>query len=135
MFGKVTRPVHDRLGSHQSGQRRQPAPVRPVTTDRSDRSHRRPGKAHSPRQVYCVKEKREEVQSIVNPEKAKADDDVQIGNTKVVVSDAGTRPMVFGKSVNPPVQRSIMDNDHEASSSNSTSKYFQPMWCPIGLTL
>ena len=27
-----------------------------------------------------------------------------------------------------------MDNDHEASSINSTSKYFQPRWCPPGLT-
>ena len=37
-FGKVSRPVHDRLGPHRSGQRRQPAPVRPVAIDRSDRS-------------------------------------------------------------------------------------------------
>ena len=49
VFSKVSRPVHDRLGPHRPGQRRQPAPVRPVTTDRSDRSHRRLGKAHSPR--------------------------------------------------------------------------------------
>jgi len=27
-----------------------------------------------------------------------------------------------------------MANDHEASSSNSISKYFQPRWCPSGLT-
>jgi len=66
--------------------------------------------------------------------KAKADDEVQICNIKVDVSVASTRPMVFDKSVNPPVQRPIMDNDHEASSSNSTSKYFQPRWCPPGLT-
>ena len=103
VFNKVSRPVHDRLGSHQSGQRWQPTPVRPVTTNRSDRSHQRPGKAHSPRQVYRVKEKKEEVQPTVNPEKAKADDDVQIGDIKVVVSDVGTRPMVFNKSVNPSV--------------------------------
>jgi len=134
VFGKVARPVHDRLRSNQSGQRRQPAPVRPVAADRSDRSHQRPGKAHSPRQVYRVKEKKEEVQPTIDPEKAKADDVVQIGNIKVVVNDAGTRPMVFGKSVNPSIQRPIMANDHEASSSNSTSKYFQPRWCPSGLT-
>ena len=126
VFSKVSRPVHDRLGSHQSGQRRQPAPVRPVATDRSDRSHQRPGKAHSPRQVYRVKEKKEEVQPTIDPERAKADDVVQIGNIKVVVNDAGTRPMVFGKSVNPSIQRPIMANDHEASSSSSKSKYFQP---------
>ena len=47
---------------------------------------------------------------------------VQIGNIKVDVNDAGTRPIVFDKSVNPSVQRPVMDNDHEASSSNSTSK-------------
>ena len=134
VFGKVARPVHDRLGPHQSGQRRQPAPVRPVATDRSDRSHQRPDKTHSPRQVYRVKEKKEEVQPTIDPEKAKADDVVQIGNIKVVVNDAGTRPMVFGKSVNPSIQRPIMANDHEASSSNSISKYFQPRWCPPGLT-
>jgi len=126
VFSKVSRPVHDRLGPHRSGQRRQPAPVRPITTDRSDRSHQRPGKAHSPRQVYRVKEKKEDVQLTVDPEKAKADDDVQIGNTKVAVSDAGTRPIVYGKSVNPSTERPIVTNDHEASSSSSTSKYFQP---------
>ena len=27
-----------------------------------------------------------------------------------------------------------MDNDHEDSSINSISKYFQPRWCPPGLT-
>ena len=96
-FGKVSRPVHDRLGPHRSGQRRQPAPVRPVTTDRSDRSHQRPDKAHSPRQVYHVKGKKEEVQLSVDLEKAKADDDVQVGNTKVAASDVGTRLIVFGK--------------------------------------
>jgi len=48
----------------------------------------------------------------------------------VVVNDAGTRPMVFGKSVNPSIQRPIMANDREDSSSSSTSKYFQPRWCP-----
>ena len=52
----------------------------------------------------------------------------------MVVNDAGTRPMIFGKSVNPSIQRPIMANDREASSSSSTSKYFQPRWCPPGLT-
>ena len=133
-FGKVSRPVHDRLGPHRSGQRRQPAPVRPVANDRTDRSHRRPVKVRSPRQVYRVKKKKDEVHTTVDPEKAKADDEVQICNIKVNVSVTSTRPMVFDKSVNPPVQRPIMDNDHEASRSNSRSKYFQPRWCPPGLT-
>ena len=94
-FGKVSRPVHDRLGPHRSGQRRQPAPVRPVAIDRSDRSHRRPVKVRSPRQVYRVKKKKDEVHTTVDPEKAKADDKVQICNIKVDVSVASTRPMVF----------------------------------------
>jgi len=42
--------------------------------------------------------------------------------------------MVLGKSVNPSIQRPIMANDHKASSSSSTSRYFQPRWCPPGLT-
>ena len=84
--------------------------------------------------MYHVKEKKEEVQSTVDSEKIKAQVVVQIDNIKVAVNDVGTRPMVFDKSVNPSVQRPIMDNDHEASSSNSTSKYFQPRWCPPGLT-
>ena len=84
--------------------------------------------------MYRVKEKKEEVQPTIDPEKTKADDVLHIGNIKVVVNDVGTRPMIFGKSVNPPVQRPIMDNDHEDSSSNSISKYFQPRWCPPGLT-
>ena len=84
--------------------------------------------------MYRVKKKKDEVHTTVDPEKAKADDEVQICNIKVDVSVASTRLMVFDKSVNPPVQRPIMDNDHEASSCNSTSKYFQPRWCPPGLT-
>jgi len=59
---------------------------------------------------------------------------VQIGNVKVIVKDVSKRPMVFGKSVNPSVQGPIMANEHEASNSSSTSKYFQPRWCPAWLT-
>ena len=59
---------------------------------------------------------------------------MQIGDIKVVVNNTGTRPMVLGKSVNPSIQRPIMANDHEASSSSSKSKYFQIRWCPPGLT-
>jgi len=33
VFDRVTRPVHDQLGPHQSGQRWQPAPVRPVSSE------------------------------------------------------------------------------------------------------
>ena len=73
--------------------------------------------------MYRVKEKKEEVQSTIDSKKIKANIVVQIGNIKVTVNDVGTRPMVFDKSVNPSVQRPIMVNDHEASSSNSTSTF------------
>ena len=91
MFDRLARPVHDQSGYHQSGQRQQPAPVRPVTTDRSDRSHQGSGQFHSLRQVYRVKEKKEEVQSTIDLEKIKADAIVQIGNIKVAVNEAGKR--------------------------------------------
>ena len=108
--------------------------VRLVATDRSNRSHQRPSHPCSPRQVYHVKEKKEEVQSTVDSEKIKADAVVQIGNIKVAVTKSGTGPMVLGKSVDTSVQRPIMADDHEARSSTTTSKYFQPRWCPSGLT-
>jgi len=134
VFDRLARLVHDQSGYHRLGQRQQPALVRPVTTDQSDRSHHGSCQFHSPRQVYRVKENKEEVQSIVDLEKIKADAVVQIGNIKVVVIEAGTRPMVLGKSVDTSVQRLIMADDHEASSNTTTSKYFQPRWCPSGLT-
>ena len=85
--------------------------------------------------MYRVKENKKEVQSTVDLEKIKADAVVQIGNIKVVVNEAGTRPMFLDKSVDTPVQRPIMADDHEASSSSTTtSKYFQSRWCPSGLT-
>jgi len=60
---------------------------------------------------------------------------VQIGDIKVAVNEAGTRPMVLHKSVDISVQRPIVVDDHEASSGNTTtSKYFQSRWCPSGLT-
>ena len=126
--------MHDQSGYHRLGQRQQPAPVRPVTTDRSDRSHQGSGQFHSPRQVYRIKEKKEQVQSTVDSEKIKADAIVQIGNIKVAINEAGARPMVLHKSVDTSIQRPIVADDHEASSSTTTSKYFQPRWCPSGLT-
>ena len=127
--------MHDQSGYHRLGQKQQPTPVRPVTTDRLDRYHHGPGQFCSPRQVYCIKEKKEQVQSIVDSEKIKADAVVEIGNIKVAVNEAGTRPMVLHKSVDISVQRPIMVDDHETSSGNTTtSKYFQSRWCPSGLT-
>ena len=40
----------------------------------------------------------------------------------------------FCKSVDTSVQRPIVADDHEASSNTKISKYFQPRWCPSGLT-
>ena len=60
---------------------------------------------------------------------------MQIGNIKVAVNEAGKRPMVLGKSVDTSVQRSIMADEHEASSSSiAASKYFQPRYYPSRLT-
>ena len=60
---------------------------------------------------------------------------MQIGNIKVAVNEVGTRPMVLRKSVDTSIQRSIMADNHGASSGGiTTSKYFQPRWCPSGLT-
>ena len=74
------------------------------------------------------------MQPTIDLEKVKADAVIQIGDIKVAVEDVSKRPMVSGKLVNCPVQRPIMANDRKASSSSSMSKYFQPRWCPLGLT-
>ena len=95
-------PVHDRLGPRQSGPVQQAAPVRPVTSDRSDRSHQRPGQAPVPRFEYRVKEKKEEKKLVVDPEKLKTDIVVQIGEIKVPIEDTGKRPMDMEKSVDVP---------------------------------
>ena len=95
VFSKVSRPVHDRLGPHQSGLRRQPVSVRSVIANRSDRSHQRPGKAPFPRQEYRVKGKKVEVQPTVDPEKIKTDVVVQIDDTKVVVDNVGKKNNVW----------------------------------------
>ena len=85
--------------------------------------------------MYRIKEKKEQVQSTVDSEKIKADAVVEIGNIKVVVNEAGTRPMVLHKLIDISVQRPIMADDHEASSGSiTTSKYFQKRWRPSGLT-
>ena len=74
------------------------------------------------------------MQPTVDPENIKTNEVVQIGDTKVVVDNVGKKSIVFGKSVNSPVQRPIRANDHQAGSSSSASKYFQPRWCPPGST-
>ena len=67
-------------------------------------------------------------------EEIKADAVVKISNIKVAVNEVGARPMVLRKSVDTSIQRLIMADDHEASSNTKISKYFQPRWCPSGLT-
>ena len=71
--------------------------------------------------MYRVKQNKKEVHSTNDSEKIKADAVVQIGNIKVVVNEAGTRPMVLRKSVDASVQRPIMADYHEASSGNTTT--------------
>src|SRR6185503_5625932 len=128
-------PVHDRLGPRQSGPVQQAAPVRPITTDRSDRSHQRPGQAPIPRFEYRVKEKKGEQKPVADPEKLKADVVVQIGEIKVPIKDTGKKPMDIDTSVDIPSQKPVMANDHEAGSSKSAAdKYHQPRRCPSGLT-
>ena len=90
-------PVHDRLGPRQSGPVQQTAPVRPVTSDRSDRSNQRPGQAPVPRFEYRVKEQK----PVVDPEKLKGDA-IQIGEIKVLIKDTGKKPMDIEKSVDVP---------------------------------
>lgn len=59
VFDRLTRPVHDRLGHNQLGQRQLPPPVRPV----ADRPHQRSGQIQALRQEYRVKVKKQEVNS------------------------------------------------------------------------
>ena len=88
--------MHDQLGPCQSGSVQKAASVRPITTDRSDRSHQRPGKVPSPKQEYQFKEK-EEVKTTVDTRKLKVDAIVQIDDVKVAVKDVGKGPTIFKK--------------------------------------
>ena len=128
-------PVRDRLGLRQFGPVQHAAPVRPVATNRSDRSHQRPGQFPVLRFEYRVKEKKEEQKPVVDPKKLKTDAVVQISKLKVPIKDASKEPMDIEKSVDVPSQKPVMANDHEAGSSKSVAdKYHQPRWCPSGLT-
>ena len=123
------------MGPRQSGPVQQAAPVRPVTSDRSDRSHQRPGQAPVLRFEYRIKEKKGEQKPVADPEKLKADVVVQIGEIKVPIKDTGKKSMDIDTSVDVPSQKPVMANDHEAGSSNNMAdKYHQPRWCPSGLT-
>ena len=62
---------------------------------------------------------------------------MQVEDGKGKAQDAQKGPMIVEKSVNVS-QKFVLANDHEASSSNlkdqDKEKYFQPRWCPPGLT-
>jgi len=122
-------PIHDRLGPRQSGPVQQAAPVRPVTSDQSDRSHQRPGQAPVPRLEYRVKEKKGEQKPMADPEKLKPNVVVQIVEIKVPIKDTSKKSMDIDTSVDVPSQKPVMANDHEAGSSKSAAdKYHQPRW-------
>ena len=70
----------------------------------------------------------------VDSGKTTSDEIVKVGDVNVVIKDVGKKPMVFGKSAQTNPQKQVLANDHEASSSNSASKYHQPRWCPPGLS-
>jgi len=89
-------------------------------------------------QEYRVKEKKDEPEPMqVDFEKAPAVNDVQVEDGKGKAQDAQKGPMIIEKSVNIS-QKLVLANDHEASSSDpkdqDKEKYFQPRWCPPGLT-
>jgi len=122
-------PIHDRLGPRQSGPVQQAAPVRPVTSDQSDRSHQRPGQAPVPRLEYHVKEKKGEQKPMADPEKLKPNVVVQIVEIKVPIKHTSKKSMDIDTSVDVPSQKPVMANDHEAGSSKSAAdKYHQPRW-------
>ena len=138
MLDRLKQPVHDRLGQHQSGQGQNPGPIRPVYSDRSDRSQQRPAQFCPVLLEYRVKERKDEpVPMQVDSEKVPAVKVVQVEGGKGKAQDAQEGPVIVEKPVNVS-QKLVLANDHEASRSNSKGqdkeKYFQPRWCPPGLT-
>jgi hypothetical protein len=90
------------------------------------------------RQEYRVKEKKDELVPIqVDSEKAPAAKIVQVEDGKGKAQEAQEGPVIVEEPVNVS-QKLVLANDHEASSSNlkdqDKEKYFQPRWCPPGLT-
>ena len=73
----------------------------------------------------------------VDSEKAPAAKIVQVEDGKGKAQDAQEGPVIIEKPINVS-QKLVLANDHEASSSNlkdqDKEKYFQPRWCPPGLT-
>ena len=112
--------------------------VRGKTPDRSDRSQQRPAQVRPMHQEYRIKEKKDEsVPMQVDSEKFPTTKVVQVEDGKGKAQDAQGGPVVVEKPVNVS-QKLVLANDHEASSSNlkdqDKEKYFQPRWCPPGLT-
>ena len=73
----------------------------------------------------------------VDSEKGPATKVVQVEDGKGKTHDAQEGPVIINKLVNVS-QKLVLANDHESSSSNlkdqDKEKYFQPRWCPLGLT-
>ena len=89
------------------------------------------------RQEYRVKGKKDKPEPMqVDSEKAPIKV-VRVEDGKGKTQGAQKRPVIVEKLVNVS-QKIVLANDHEASSSNlkdqDKEKYFQPRWCPSGLT-
>ena len=73
----------------------------------------------------------------VDSKKAPAAKIVQVEDGKGKAQDAQEGPVIVEEPVNVS-QKLVLANDHETSSSNlkdqDKEKYFQPRWCPPGLT-
>ena len=73
----------------------------------------------------------------VDSGKASVANVVQVQDGKGKIQDAQKGPMIIEELVDAS-QKVVLANDYEASSSNSKDqgkeKYFQPRWCPPGLT-
>jgi hypothetical protein len=69
----------------------------------------------------------------VDPERTTSQDIIQIGSMDVSIGEDGKRLIVPNNKVMTSTLE-VAANNHEASGSSSTSKYFMPRWCPPGLT-
>jgi len=114
-------------------------PPQPTSlTGTPDRSQQRPTQFRHVRQEYRIKEKKDEPQPMqVDSVKAPVADVVQAKDGKDKNQDAQKGPAAVEKPINVS-QKLVLANDHEARSSNlkdqDKEKYFQPRWCPPGLT-
>jgi hypothetical protein len=120
---------------HQFGQGHQDHPVRPPPAG-SQTALLRKFAQSSPKQVYKPKIIEEKVEKMhVDPERTTSQDIIQIGTMDIPVENDGKRPIVLNDQVGKYTQKEfIASSDHNASGSGSNSKYFQPRWCPPGLT-